>query len=187
MYRMKRLGLAVAASMLAALVGAGSASAANWDPPNTTLTAHGTLTLDLAPSGVSVNCTYHSGIRSAGGADALTTLTGGTIPAPPTFYHCVQSLPGTVSVVIDAPWTLTATSTTALDLTNGNITMTLNIFGDCAISASGVSLPWLWTNATSTITLSATSFPVTETGAFCPDDSTMTITGSIVVSGASIT
>jgi hypothetical protein len=187
MRSMKKFGTAVAAaSMLMALVGVGSASAANWDPANTTLTAHGTLVLHAA-SGLSVTCTYHSGVRSAGGADAFTTATGGTTPAPPTFSGCTSSL-GTPTVTADQPWTVTATSTTAVDVT-GNATITVHIppFPDCKITATDVSLASTWSNATSTVTPGTGSFPISEVGALCPGDTSATMTGSVVVTGASIT
>lgn len=188
MSMMKRPGpVLMAAVMLVVMLGAGSASAANWDPANTTLAAHGTLTLDLSPSGVTMTCTFHSGVRSAGGADAFTAETGGTTPAPPTFSNCTSSVLGAVAVVVDAPWTFTATSTTAVDLTNGNFTMTSSAFGDCKIAASGVSFAWTWNNATHMITPGATSFPISESGAFCLGDTTMRITGVVNIPGVSIT
>jgi hypothetical protein len=187
MFSMKKLGTVVAAVSMLALVGAGSASAANFDPANTTLTAHGTLTLDVIPSGVSMTCTFHSGVRSAGGADAFTTETGGTVPAPPTFSGCSSSTFAITSVRADVPWTLTATSTTAVDVTNLNYTITFDFVGDCTITASAVSLGWTWTQASNTLTPGATNIPITETGAGCPGDTSMRFTGSVVIPGLTIT
>jgi hypothetical protein len=188
MRSMKKLGTVVAAASMLMAIGAGSASAASWDPPNTTLAATGTLILDAGIT--SVTCTYHSGVRSAGGADAFTTTPTGSTPAPPTFDHCTGAgIPGltVTSVVADAPWTFTATSTTAIDVTNGNATITVDSFlGDCKITASAVSLAATWSNASHTATPGTGTFPITETGA-CPGDTTARMTGSVVVSGASIT
>jgi hypothetical protein len=192
MFMLKRFGTAVgAAALLAALGGVSSASAANWDPANTTVTAHGTLTLTSA--GSTVTCTYHSGVRSAGGTDAFTTETGGVAGAPPTFSGCTSSLPITPDVHASAPWTLTATSTTSVDVTNGNAVITGTAFGVvvCTITASGVSVANnTWNNATHTLTAnSGAPFNVTWAGPVCPVSGVQsgTMSGSVVAPLASIT
>jgi hypothetical protein len=193
MLSMKRFGTAVAAaSLLMAVTGAGSASAANWDPANTTRTAHGTLTLD--ENGQGVTCTYHSGVRSAGGADAFTTTPAGTTPAPPTFSNCSTTIPGsTATVTSSAAWTFTATSTTSVDVTNGNAVITIRVFGVdvCTITAANASVPNnTWSNATSTLTPSASTFSVTNDRAACPGGVgafQARMTGSVAAPGVTIT
>jgi hypothetical protein len=195
MYKIKSFGLAaVAAATMMAMAWAGSASAANWDPANTTLTAHGTLGLDLSPSGVSLTCTFHSGVRSTGNDLAVTTNAAGD-PAGPTFSACTTSLPSVAVGIAATPgtagaWNLTATSTTAVDVTNENFTITVTSGGVavCTVSLMNVSVAGnTWSNATSTLTPTATSFPIVETGVLCPGDTTARFTGSIAIPGASIT
>jgi hypothetical protein len=188
MRSMKKLGTAVAAaSAMMALFGAGSASAANWDPPNTTLTAHGTLSLTAAPFAATVSCTYHSGVRSAGGADAFTTETNGTVAAPPTFSGCTSTFGTVESVVAHQPWTITATSTTAVNVTNGNATIVLSVLGiTCTITAENVSVGATWNNTTKTLSPASTPFSVTKTAA-CPHITTGSMTGSVTVPGANLT
>jgi hypothetical protein len=190
MYMMKTwLGPVVVVALLVAVVGAGSASAANWDPANTTLTAHATLTLRFDPSGVTLTCTYHSGLRSAGGADAFTTETGGTTPAPPTFSGCTNSIGWAMTVTTASAWTLTATSTTAVDVTNANVTITISPGPpfDCHVTMTGASIGATWNNATSTLTPGSSPIPISESGLSCPGDTSLTFSGSVVVPGASIT
>ena len=189
MPRMRRLGTAIAvAGALTTVHGAGSASAANWDPANVTLTAHGTLTLDLNPLGASLTCTYHAGVRSAGGADAFTTAAGGTTPVGPTYSNCTSSLPLGALTITTSAWTLTATSTTAVDVRNPIPTIAFDTaFGQCTITPDNVSLPMTWSNVTHALTAGATVAPVTSAGAPCPDITTVGITGSIVIPGASTT
>jgi hypothetical protein len=187
MLSIKKLGTAiVAVSALTGLFGTGSASAANWDPPNTTLTAHGNLTIDWNVGNVA--CTYHSGLRSAGGADAFTTETNGTVPAPPTFSNCTSSLGTIVSVTNPAAWTLTATTTTAVDMTFG-LSIVMSVLGiNCTIAAHDVTIPMTWNNVAKTITPGATSYPTTTTGgAFCPSITSSRLTGTVIVPGLNLT
>jgi hypothetical protein len=189
MRSMKKFGTVVAAASMLMAIGAGSASAANWDPANTTLTAHGTLTLTSRPSGSTVTCTYHSGVRSAGGTDAFTTETSGTTPAAPTFSNCTTTVPfaSVTSVVGLSAWTITATSTTAVDVT-GNARITLSALGlSCTITATDVSIGATWNNTSTTIVPSDTLFPIDLTGSVCPSDTQGTMTGTVTVPGASIT
>jgi hypothetical protein len=187
MRSMKKLGTAVAAaSAMMALFGAGSASAANWDPPNTTLTAHGTLTLDTIAG--TVACTYHSGVRSAGGADAFTTEPNSAIPAPPTFSNCTSTIGTVESVTSPIAWTITATNTTAVHVT-GSAAVTIGVFGiTCTVTANDVSVPSTWNNVAKTITPGATSFPTTTDGGFlCPSVTSGRMTGTVTVPGANLT
>jgi hypothetical protein len=192
MLSMKKFGTAVAAASLLAMVGAGSASAANWSPANSTKTAHGSLTLTARPTGGSVTCTYHSGVRSTGTDAAFTTTPTGTVAAPPTFSGCTSTIAGVshVTAVADAAWTLTATSTTSVDVI-GNATVTLfattpALVDVCTITATNANVPTTFANATGIITPLDTLFPITETGIACPGDTQGTMTGSVTESGLTI-
>jgi hypothetical protein len=193
MRSMKKFGTAVAAaSMLMAMIGAGSASAANFDPANTNLPAHGTLTLDAIPSGAQVHCTFTANIRSAGGDHASTVNAAGD-PAGPTFDSCTATIPGlgnsAATVVATSgtagAWTLTATSTTSVDVI-GNATITA-AGGLCTISAMNAGVANnAWNNTTHTLTTNtAATFPVVS-GGFCTDTSAR-MTGSVTVPLGSIT
>lgn len=190
MRSMKKLGTAVAAaSLFMAMTGAGSASAANWDPANTTLTAHGTLTLDQGTG--SVTCTYHSSVRSTGNDVAFTANSAGAA-APPTFSSCSTNLGASAHVTSSSAWNITANSTTTATVSNGNAVITLTAFGAdiCTITASGVTVDATWSNATSTLTPSAQTFNVTQSGSVCPGGTgvkSARMTGSVSVPGASIT
>jgi hypothetical protein len=195
MFGMKNFGAAVAAASMVMVLGAGSASAANWDPANTTLTAHGTLTLKALPSGGTVTCTYHSGVRSTGNDIAFTTETGGVAAAPPTFSNCTTTIVGVtlITTTADQAWALTATSTTTVDVSNGNATLTLfagtppNQVDVCTIKAASVSLDAAWNPANTSLTPNDATFTISETGAACPGDTSGTMTGSVTVPGLSIT
>jgi hypothetical protein len=194
MRSMRMFGTAIAAASVLAMVGAGSASAANWDPPITTLTAHGTLTWDFGTS--SVTCTFHSGVRSAGGDDAYTANASGD-PAGPTFDNCssnhlfeidAAATPGTAGA-----WTLTPLSTSTMNVLNQNFTFTLTSGGFvfCQVSAMGVFLGgYPWSNATKTLTATTATFGTTSDGPGCIDGTGLkltSLTGSIVITGATIT
>jgi hypothetical protein len=191
MLSMKKFGTAVAAVSLLAMVGAGSASAVNWSPANSTKTAHGSLTLIARPTGGSVTCTYHSGVRSTGNSVAFTTTPTGTVAAPPTISSCTSTNPGVSHVIAtaDGAWTLTATSTTSVDVI-GNATVTLfattpALVDVCTINVTA-NVPAAFNNVTSLLTPLDTLFPITETGPACPGDTQGTMTGSITMTGMSI-
>jgi hypothetical protein len=186
MRNMKKYGTAVAAaSMLMALVGASSASAANWDPQGPVFHGHWTLTLHFGPA--TVTCTVTLDIKATA-ALAQTTNAGGTL-AGPTFNSCSNSLGISPTVATSsASWTATATSTTAVDVTKGNAFINIGN-GVCTITMDNVSVPGnTWSNAAHTLTANSTpTFPITTTG-FCPGvTSPGDMTGSIVVPAATIT
>jgi hypothetical protein len=185
MRNMKKFGTAVAAaSMVMALVGASSASAATWDPQGTVVHGHGTLTLH---AGASVTCTVTLNVKATGDL-AQTTNAAGTL-AGPTFSNCTNSLGINPTVVTaTASWTATATSTTAVDVTQGNAHINIGN-GACTITADNVSVPGnAWNEATHTLTANSTpTFPIT-TGGFCPGvSSPANMTGSIVIPLGTIT
>jgi hypothetical protein len=187
----KKFGSAVAAGlMLVAMVGASSASAANWDPANTTLTAHGTLTLDAGA--LSVTCTYNSGAFTTGNDVLFTTAAGSDTAGPPIFSACAANNGAPATAVATAghagAWSLTATSTTLVDVTNGNATINV-ASGACIITAMSVALPGnTWNNATATLTPNgALTIPISESGPSCTGATTANMTGDVKITGASIT
>jgi hypothetical protein len=99
--------LAMGAVVALSLVGASSASAANWDPQNTNVTASqegtGTLTAN-AP----VTCTSgHTTLRAVGAVATAITTTN-----PVAFTGCSAGfLGGPATVTTFGDWTFTATST----------------------------------------------------------------------------
>lgn len=195
MRSMKMLGTAAAAASMLLALGVGSASAANFDPPNTNIPAHGVLTLDGIPSGAQVHCTFTGTIRSAGGDHASTVNSSGD-PAGPTFDNCVATVPGLGNVAATAvatsgtagAWTMTATSTTTVDVT-GNATISIG-GGLCTISAMNAAVPNnTWNQATHTLTANgASTFPIVSSGSIlCPTDTTARMTGSVTVPLGTIT
>jgi hypothetical protein len=162
--------------LLVALLPAG-ATAANWDPVNTVVDGQGTLTIGTSSS-LSIMCTATIRAKSTGG-DVLQTVNAAGTAAPPTFSDCTDTVFGATTVTASTPWSATATSTTAVDLTNLNVDFnTLN--GSCTLSWDNVSLANnVWSNTGHTLTFnSSTSFPVTSS-VFCPSVSTMTISGTV--------
>jgi hypothetical protein len=181
---MKKLGTAaLAASAMMALFGAGSASAANWDPPNTPLTGHGSLTLTTNSFGT-VSCTVHMTVKSTGNDVATTVNAAGTADAPPVFSSCTSTL-GSASVISDQPWVATATSTTAVDVT-GNATITLG-GGICRITVASASVANnTWSNTTHVLTANpAGTFPISESG-LCDGGTTGSMTGSVTFPSSAI-
>lgn len=184
MRSMKKFGTAVAAaSMAMALVGASSASAATWDPQNTVVHGHGVLTLN---AGASVTCTVTTNVKATG--DRATTTNAAGADAGPTFSGCTNSLGlSPTTVTSSSAWVATATSTSSVDVTNGNAV--INIGGVCTVTASNVSVPNnAWSNATHTLTPnSGVSFPLTRSGFCLGVNATGTMSGSITFPAASIT
>jgi hypothetical protein len=185
MMRMKRFVTAiVAASMVLALVGASSASAASWDPQGTVVHGHGDWTLHFGS--MTLTCTVDLNVKATGAVAQTTNAAGGL--AGPTF-SCTNSLGINPTIVTSgASWTATATSTTTVDVTKGNAL--INIGNDaCTITADNVTVAGnTWNNAAHTLTANSTpTFPVTRTG-FCPGTvATAFMSGSIVISAGTIT
>lgn len=186
MRNMKKFGTAVAAaSMVMALVGASSASAATWDPQGTVVHGHGTLT--LRSGSASVECTVTLNVKATGDL-AQTTNAAGTL-AGPTFSNCSNNLGASPTVVTSsASWTATATSATAVDVTNGNAVINIGS-GLCTITVTGASVPGnTWANATHTLTANSTpTFPLSTSGFCLGVGTTGTMAGSVVFPLASIT
>lgn len=184
MLGMKTFGTAVvAASMVMALTGASTASAANWDPPGTVVHGHGTLTLTSGT--FTLTCTTDLNVRATG-ALAQTTNAAGTL-AGPTF-GCTNSL-GTATVMTSsASWTATATSTTSVDVITENALINIGS-GACTITWDNVSVGGnTWSNPTHTLTSnSSVAFPITRTGFCFGTAATMSISGSVAIPLATIT
>lgn len=174
-----RMGSPLAAVVSMAVMGLSPASAANWDPQGTVNAFHGNLTLTTNAAG-SVSCTV-TGFVKAGGSLANTTTSSGNL-APPVFTNCTNNIASgsTTAVVATSSWGAFATSTTAVDVL-GQAHITISQFGTvlCRISVSAAVANNSWSNAAHTLTAnSASSFPVTESGA-CDGGTTGTMAGVV--------
>jgi hypothetical protein len=157
-----------AVTLATAGLGATSAQAANWDPVNTNFASSGTYLLHTNGFGT-VDCQVTETLRSTGNDLATST-------APPVFDNCSSNIAGPVTVTTIFNWTLTATSTTAVDRT---VSMTANIGGGlCVITMSAAIVGNTWSNTAHTLTLnSGQSFPITEHG-FCDGGTSGSLSGT---------
>jgi hypothetical protein len=158
------LGVVLALS----LVGASSASAANWDPQNTTFTGtqegHGAFTL---AGGGNLTCTSGDIALRAIGAVAMNA----NIP-PMSINGCTESILGTTATVTTfGTWNFIATSTTSVDATFHSSTGVVATFhfpglGCDATVPSPVNIPNnTWNNTTHTLTInSAVIIPIHAAG-----------------------
>jgi len=187
MHSMKKYATAVAvASMLMALVGVSSASATSWDPQGTVVHGHGDLTLH-ASGGATVTCTVTLNVKATGSL-AQTTNAAGALTGP-TFSNCTNSTGISPTVVTSSgSWTATATSTTSVDVTQGNAFINIGN-GFCTITADNASVPGnTWSNALHTLTANSTpTFLITRSAGCIGVNSPAFMTGSIVVPAATIT
>jgi hypothetical protein len=160
MFKRVSLGLVLAAS----LVGVSSASAANWDPPNTTLTATQVGTGVLTDNnGTTISCgTGSAGLIASG--DAAHTESHHN---PVIFSSCSNSIGlSPTNVTTTGTWRFTATSTTSVDITATNPTgpnvADITIAGFCTVSVPGpVHITGTWNNTTHQLTTnSANTFPI---------------------------
>jgi hypothetical protein len=191
MRNIKMFGLAVLAALgLTAMLGVGMASAANFDPANKTVHAHGTLTL-TTNVGSAVTCNFTTFLTSPGN-DHAVTVDATNMAAGPSFSGCTNTISSGLSTsVVATPgttgaWTLTATSTSTINVTNGGAT--INIGGICTITAMGVSVPNnAWNETTHVLTPNnGVTFPISESG-FCDGATTGRMSGSVIATGATIT
>lgn len=192
MRSIKKFGTAVVAVLsLAAMVGASSASALTWSPLNTNSgPASGVLTL-TTNRGASVRCTYGSNAIARGTAPqtlAQTSNSAGTV-APPTWSSCSNSISPLVSTTVrsSSAWNLIATSTTTVDVTNGNAV--ISIGGVCTITATAVTVRgngWVNGPPARLTANSAASFPISESGFLCDGGTTATMSGSVSISSGTI-
>jgi hypothetical protein len=166
-----------AVALVAVALGATSAPAANWDPPNSIVAATGAWTLTTNVGG-SITCTITFGFRSTGN-DVLTST------APPVFDACSSNIANPTTVTSASNWTLTATTTTAVDVAGS---YNVNIGGGlCVVTVSAAVAGNTWSNSAHTLTLnSAAGFPIVEHG-FCDGGTvghwggTMTFASSAIV------
>lgn len=176
----KMYGLpAVGALVLAVTVGTASAAAANWDP-NTPVAGSGTLTYSTN-TGASLSCTMTVRTTAAANSDLATTVNGAGAASGPVFENCTNNLVvGTTDVDTVSAWRLTATSTTAVDLTIPSMTITIGD-GLCSIHHGqdlGVANN-TWSNANHTLTFnSSVNIPIVETG-ICDGGSTGHWSGTV--------
>lgn len=196
---MRSLQYWVCGAALLASVGASSASAANWDPVGTELTASmvgsGTFATN---SGATFNCSNATTrlAATAGQPSVLTTTHGITNPIAIT--GCTSlGFPATMTTF--GTWEYGATSTTAVDVsatpvTAGGLIATMVIpAAGCNVAIDGPAVLGAntWNNATASLTANgATSFPITAG----PGENCATVFGtsgslstSFTVPGASIT
>jgi hypothetical protein len=180
---------AVAALVTTVALGAVSASAANWDPPNVQQAGSGALTL-TTNTGASVSCTATVRTIAGPASDLATTVNSGGAAAGPVFDTCTTSLaPGVHGLVsVDAPgaWRATATSTTTVDVTAPGVTITIGSL--CTIHVGDVNVPNnTWSNASHALTAnSGASFPVTETGFLCDGGVTGRMAGTVTFPASAI-
>jgi hypothetical protein len=170
MRSIKMYGSAALATLaVTAAFGATSASAANWDPANTTVAGSGNLTF-RTNSTLSATCTLTISLRSTGN-DLSTSTT------PPKFDNCSSNLANPTVFTSSTNWTATATSTTSVDLVEA---FTINIGGGlCVITSSQAIAGNTWSNTVHTLTYnSAVSFPLTEHG-FCDGSTAGSWVGTI--------
>lgn len=162
---------AMGAMVAVSLIGASSASAANWDPQNTPLTATqvGAGTFTFA-GGASWSCASADMTLTAVGDLAQTTSFN-----PIAFGSCVVQ-PGNLAAGITAigTWSFTATSTTTVSLTVSSgsgavIVLHVGALGCDVTIPSPVNIPNNeWNAATHTLTINgAASFPVHASTALC--------------------
>jgi hypothetical protein len=163
---------AMGAAAVLSLIGASSASAANWDPQNTNVTAtqegSGTLTAGSA----SVTCSAGSTTLRASGAVATTV---GTVN-PVNFTSCVgpSGQPATVTTFGD--WHFIANSTTSVTVTatptaSNNKVATIHIGGffNCDLTITGhQALPNnVWSNANRTLSVNGPVSNIENSGGLC--------------------
>lgn len=176
MRRIWRYPIALLAALAFAVTGAGTATAANWDPPNTILTGSGTWTI-ATNTGLSTTCALTMRVKSSGSAQTTTVNAAGA-SAPPTFGHCTNNLWIGAAATSTVPWVFTATSTTAVDETF-SFAITTNS-GFCTITWGDTS--WAnntWSNTTHTLTQNTAAIaPITEHG-FCDGGTTGIMSGYV--------
>jgi hypothetical protein len=170
MRKIKMMGLAaIAAASLTASAGVSAASAANWDPQNTNITATnvGNTVLD-DNAGHHITCTTSSTTLNAIGSVAMAITTTN----PVSFTNCSNDvIGGTTTVSTAGTWSFHANSTTNVTATAANgtspvATITLG-GGICTISVSGpVDIPNnSWTNSAHQLHINSTSpLKLTQSG-----------------------
>jgi hypothetical protein len=160
--------MALGATLAVSVIGASSASAANWDPQNTNLTATGTNSTLTDTSGHSVSSTNLDAVVRASGAVASTQGV-----QPVVFTGNSSDISPNVTVTTFGTWTFIATNTSTVDVVahpdaSGRVaTIQIHVgFGIvCDVTVHGpVNIPnSTWSNVTRTLTINNTvEFPVTQ-------------------------
>lgn len=161
--------LATGAVLTISLIGVSSASAANWDPQNTAVTAIqegvGMVTLG---NDFSVRCGAGDISFTAPGAAAAIAMAIN----PAKFPSCTDPLGLNASVTTFGTWNFVATSTTNVDISiTGATVATIHMPGfGCDISMPGpINIPGnAWNNSAHTLTITNTiSFPVLPSTETC--------------------
>ena len=181
--------LAMGAAVALALVGASSASAANWDPQNTNVTAvqEGTGAL-TAPNGT-VSCTAADTTLRASGA----TATAITTTNPVAFTGCNGGFLGAATVTTFGTWSFTATSTTSVDVSavnpSGPVATIHFPSAGCDITVpSPVNITGsTWNNATHTLHIGSSSFALSGSGNSGLAGTSGVMDANFVASAATIT
>jgi hypothetical protein len=197
MRSIKVFGLALLAALSLTAMASATAGAVTWNPQNTN-TGPGTGTLTLTTNGAgspSVTCSVANTYALASGAVATTTNAAGTA-AGPGWTGCSNTISASLRTCVSSSsaWTLTAASTTAVNVTNGNAVIELRSPGTatcstgtviCRITAASVTVNTnAWSNATHALTAnSSTSFPITESG-ICDGGTRGTMAGTVTFPSA---
>lgn len=180
--------LVTGAVVALSLVGVSSASAANWDPPNTNVpaTQEGSGTLS---AGLPITCTAGSTTLRASGAVATTTSTVN----PVNFSGCTGPLGVGATVTTFGDWHFIANSTTSVRVTatptaSNNKVATIHLPG-CDITISGhQALSGTWSNANHTLAVTGPVTGITNSGGICAAASSSgTLTANYVAPAATIT
>jgi hypothetical protein len=183
--------LAMGAAAVLSLIGASSASAANWDPPNTNVpaTQDGTGVLN---AGLGISCTGGDATLRAGSASAVATTVGTVNPV--NFTNCTGPGGLPVNVTTFGDWHFIATSTTAVDITatptaSNNKVATIHVpLAGCDITISGhQALSGVWNNANHSLAISGPVVGITNSGGLCFTNSTGTLTTNFTAPAATIT
>lgn len=188
---MKFMKTTVAGAALAlSLVGASSASAANWDPQNTAVTAtqEGAGKLTVA-SGLSISCASSDLSLSASANIAMAS-------SGISFSSCLDPLGSALSFTTFGTWNFVATDTTNVDIqvlgpgaggTGSVITIHMPTLG-CDIHIPGpINIPNNdWNNSSHTLHVNSTfMFPIVATTESCHTlvGTTATLDANYVVGG----
>lgn len=162
---MKSLRYLVCGAALLASVGVSSASAANWDPINTEVTATNSGTSSLT-AGASVTCeNVDTRLTASSGSPTVASTTN--IHNPVAFSNCT-SFAGPATVTTSGSWQFTAIDTTTV--TGAAVgatvaTITFHNLAGCTITIGGADIPNnVWSNTTHNLTINNNAtFPVSST------------------------
>ncbi len=194
---MKGLRYLVCGVALVASVGVSSASAANWDPVNTTLHGSqvGSGTLKTDPSGATVTCT--GGTTDLRAASATPSVASTITTTNPVQFSGCTSLGFSATVTTAGTWNFTGASTTSVSATavptavGGNVaTISVPAVG-CTLTIGETTIAnKTWNNTAKTLaTNGASSFPITPSSEACGTllGTSGTLSATFNVPGANLT